>query len=154
MSDNNPELTRDDYETLARFRFSVRQYLQFAERGAREAGLTSQQHQALLAIKAQSFTEAITVGELARRLLLRPHSTAELVNRLATASLITRMVADPDRRKVSLRLTPKGETVLAGLSARNLEELRTVSPALEVLIGRLASLVDADGDWPDDVSGP
>jgi len=129
---------------LARFRFSIRQYLLFAEKGAQAAGLTSQQHQALLAIKAQSFTGVITVGDLAKRLLLRPHSTAELVNRLALANLITRTVSDQDRRKIGLHLTPKGEAVLAQLSESNLQELRTVSPAFETLIERLAHLVEPE----------
>lgn len=135
------ELTQDDFESLARFRFAIRQYLIFAEQGAKAVGLTSQQHQALLAIKAQSFSGVMTVGELAKRLLLRPHSTAELINRLAAADLISRDTAAHDRRMVNLQLTPKGETVLAKLSDRNLRELRTVAPAFENLLDRLTDLV-------------
>ena len=105
MSHPSTELTQADFESLARFRFTIRRYLAFAEQGAKAAGLTSQQHQALLAIKAQSFTSEMTVGDLANRLLLRPHSTAELVNRLVAADLITRDIAVHDRRKVHVRLT-------------------------------------------------
>lgn len=145
MSVNEPdtqsELTQDDFESLARFRFAIRQYLTFAEQGAKAIGLTSQQHQALLAIKAQSFSGVMTVGELAKRLLLRPHSTAELINRLAAADLISRDAATHDRRMVNLQLTAKGETILAKLSDRNLRELRTVAPAFENLLDRLTDLV-------------
>ena len=139
--DTKSELTQDDFESLARFRFAIRQYLAFAEQGAKAVGLTSQQHQALLAIKAQSFSGVMTVGELAKRLLLRPHSTAELVNRLAAADLISRDAAPHDRRMVNLQLTPKGETILAKLSDRNLRELRTVAPAFGNLLDRLPDLV-------------
>jgi DNA-binding MarR family transcriptional regulator len=142
MPNRSTELTQADFESLARFRFTIRQYLVFAEQSAKAAGLTSQQHQALLAIKAQSFSGAMTVGELANRLLLRPHSTAELVNRLAAADLITRDTAVHDRRMVHLQLTAKGEAVLAALSARNLRELRTVTPAFEALLLRLSDLVE------------
>ncbi|MEN5115658.1 MarR family winged helix-turn-helix transcriptional regulator [Brevundimonas diminuta] len=142
MSHPSTELTQADFESLARFRFTIRRYLAFAEQGAKAAGLTSQQHQALLAIKAQSFTSEMTVGDLANRLLLRPHSTAELVNRLVAADLITRDSAVHDRRKVHVRLTARGEAVLATLSARNLRELQTVTPAFEALLLQLSDLVE------------
>lgn len=140
MPITEPELTQEDFEALARFRHAVRRYLAFAEEGARTVGLTSQQHQALLAIKAQSFTGAMTIGELAKRLLLRPHSAAELVDRLVAAEVIVRDAAPNDRRVVNLRLTPKGEALLAQLSERNLRELRAVTPAFETLIERFADL--------------
>lgn len=135
------ELTREDYESLARFRYAIRQYLVFTEQGAKAVGLTSQQHQALLAIKAQSYESPITIGELARRLMLRPHSTAELVNRLTAANLISRDSAPHDRRMVHLRLAPEGEVVLARLSERNLRELKTVTPVFEDLLHHLTELV-------------
>lgn len=134
------QLTQADYEALARFRFSIRQYLVFAEQGARAVGLTSQQHQALLAIKAQTYSGVMTVGELAKRLLLRPNSAAELVDRLAAIGVIVREPALHDRRVVSLQLTPRGEDLLAQLSERNLRELRAVSPAFERLLGQFAGL--------------
>jgi DNA-binding MarR family transcriptional regulator len=84
----------------------------------------------------------MTVGDLANRLLLRPHSTAELVNRLVAADLITRDIAVHDRRKVHVRLTARGEAVLATLSARNLRELQTVTPAFEALLLQLSDLVE------------
>ena len=63
-------LNRADYEALASFRFAVRRYLAFTEAGARSVGLTTQQHQALLAIKAHSFSRPMSVGDLAGELLL------------------------------------------------------------------------------------
>jgi DNA-binding MarR family transcriptional regulator len=137
VSKAEPELTQADFEALARFRHAIRRYLAFAERGAREVGLTSQQHQALLAIKTQNFTSPMPIGELAKRLLLRPHSAAELVDRLVAADVIARGSAPHDRRVVNLRLTTKGEDLLKRLSKRNLRELRAASPALETLIDRL-----------------
>ncbi|MBX9617299.1 MAG: MarR family transcriptional regulator [Caulobacteraceae bacterium] len=133
-------MTQADFEALARFRQAVRQYLAFAEKGAKAAGLTSQQHQALLAIKAQSYSGTITIGDLANRLLLKSHSAAGLVDRLAANDLVTRETASIDRRVVHLRLTSKGEHVLALLSERNLQELRIISPALETSLNRFEAL--------------
>ena len=133
-------LTQADFEALARFRQAVRQYLAFAKKGAKAAGLTSQQHQALLAIKSQSYSGTITIGDLANRLLLKSHSAAGLVDRLAANDLVTRETASIDRRVVHLRLTSKGEHVLALLSERNLQELRIISPALETSLNRFEAL--------------
>ncbi len=135
-----PELTQEDFEALARFRHAMRRYLAFAETGARAVGLTSQQHQALLAIKAQSFTSAMTIGELARRLLLRPHSAAELVDRLEAAGVVLRAGAPDDGRVVTLRLTSKGEALLMQLSGRNMRELKIASATFEKLVDRLADI--------------
>jgi DNA-binding MarR family transcriptional regulator len=68
-----------DYEALAQFRFRLRRFLSFSETAARNAGLTPQQHQALLAIKGFSSAEPVSVGELAEFLLVRHHTAVELV---------------------------------------------------------------------------
>ena len=46
-----------DYKALAQFRFQLRKFLSFSEAAAHQAGLTPQQHQALLAIKGFSGAE-------------------------------------------------------------------------------------------------
>lgn len=120
-----------DYATLARFRYRLRAFLAFSEQGARQAGLTPQQHQAMLGIKGFVSPGPATVGDVARFLLIRHHSAVELVNRMVKLGLISR-VADPeDGRRVQLRLTQKGERKLQALSRKNIEELRrAASPAL------------------------
>ena len=65
-------LTTADYRTLAELRYLLRRFAAFSEAAARRAGLTSQQHQALLAIKGFPGRERLAVGELAERLQLRP----------------------------------------------------------------------------------
>src|SRR3546814_8582139 len=54
-----------------------------------EVGLSAQQHQALLAIRGAEDAKA-TVGYIAERLILKPHSASELVHRLEKLSLIER----------------------------------------------------------------
>jgi len=137
-------LSRANYEALSSFRYAVRRYLAFAEAGARSVGLTSLQHQALLAIKTHSFSGPISVGDLAAELLVKHHSAVELVSRLEKAGL-ARKDGDPqDRRRVLVSLTDAGEAVLAALSANNLRELRLIAPAFSGLLGQLDKLGAAD----------
>jgi len=133
-------LSTADYEALASFRYAVRRYLAFAEAGARSVGLTTQQHQALLAIKVHSVTRAMSIGDLASELLLKHHSTVELVGRLEKAGFTQKVVDVEDRRRALISLTPKGEGVLAALSANNLRELRLIAPAFSGLLGQLEEL--------------
>jgi DNA-binding MarR family transcriptional regulator len=80
---SGPQLHKSDYEALAAFRHALRRFVAFSAEAARAAGLTPQQHQALLAIKGAPGRESLTVGEIAAHLLIRPNSAVELVDRLA-----------------------------------------------------------------------
>ena len=135
-----PTLSAADDEALASVRYAVRRYLAFAEAGARTVGLTSQQHQALLAIKVHSVTRPMSIGDLASELLLKHHSTVELVGRLEKAGYTQKIVDVEDRRRALISLTSKGEGVLAALSANNLRELRLIAPAFSGLLGKLEEL--------------
>lgn len=140
MRSDDDVLTSGDYEALAAFRHAVRRYLAFAEAGARSVGLTSQQHQALLAIKAQAVSRPVSIGDLAAELLIKHHSAVELVGRLEKAGFTQRSADVEDRRRVLVSLTASGEGVLAALSVNNLQELRVVAPAFSGLLGQLEKL--------------
>ncbi|MEO6753630.1 MAG: helix-turn-helix domain-containing protein, partial [Chthoniobacteraceae bacterium] len=75
-------LSKSQYEVLAAFRFALRRFLRFSEDAATAAGITPQQHQALLAIKGFPARDRVTVGELAERLQIRHHSAVGLIDRL------------------------------------------------------------------------
>src|SRR4051812_22429656 len=115
-------LTRAEYRVLGRFRVALRIFLRFSEDAARAAGVTPNQHQLLLAIRASDAPPSI--GEMASALQLRHHSTVELVNRAVDAGLVSRDTDIDDRRRQRLSLTREGERVLASLSATHREELR------------------------------
>jgi len=126
-------LTQADYERLAEFRYRLRRFLVFSARAAAQAGLTAQQHQALLAIKGGARRGRITMGTLAQRLGIRHHSAVGLVDRLASKHLVARR-SGSDRREVLLVFTPKAEALLARLSAAHRDELRRLTPLLRLLI--------------------
>jgi DNA-binding MarR family transcriptional regulator len=131
-------LKRTDYEALAAFRHSLRRFLAFSEDNARSVGLTPQQHQALLSIKAgYEGRQSINVGELAAHLLIEKHSAAELVDRLESAGLVKRGKSKTDGRVVMLTVTPKGERLLAALSQDNMRELKMVAPIITSLVKQL-----------------
>lgn len=130
-------LSTADYRTLAQFRYLLRSFAAFSEEAAVGAGLTAQQHQALLAIKGFPGRDRATVGELAERLGLRHHSAVGLVDRLAARGLVRREVDPADRRQVLIRLTRRAEALLARLSLAHREELRRLAPLLRMLLDQL-----------------
>lgn len=130
------EIGDEDYRTLAEFRFELRRFQRFSEQAARSAGLTPQQHQALLAVRAAG-DAGMLVGDLADRLLLQPHSTSELVRRLVEHNLATREHPDADRRQVRIALTEKASSILASLSSSHRSELRRLRPLLKGMLEAL-----------------
>ena len=133
------KLSKTQYETLAAFRYALRQFLHFSEEVALGAGITPQQHQALLAIKGFPKRDSITVSELAERLQLRHHSAVGLIDRLVEEKLVLRMPSKKDRRQVLTRLTPRGEKMLEKLSFAHSKQLKQMSPELKLLLSRLGS---------------
>lgn len=129
------DLSDEHYQALASIRHELRHFLHFSEQAASAAGVTAQQHQALLAIRAAG--GEMLVGALAEQLLLRPHSASEHVDRLAKLGLVQRKAGREDRRQVPIALTEKGGTLLSSLSRAHRDELRRIRPLLRQLIERL-----------------
>lgn len=130
------QLTREDYENLLAFRTSMRRFQHWSETQARAVGLTPAQHQLLLAVKGHPGAQGPAIGDLAGYLLLRHHSTVELVDRAETAGLVERWGDDADGRVTRVRLTAEAETRLAQLSAAHLNELQNLAPVLDKLVAQ------------------
>ena len=124
------ELTTQDYAALAEFRHQIRCFLHFSQEAARQEELEPQQHQLLLAVRAQQDAGGPTIGQLAEQLLIRHHSAVGLVDRLAEHGLIDRVRGSEDRREVRVRLTAGGEARLKRLSVLHRDELRSAGPRL------------------------
>lgn len=127
----------DDYRTLAAFRSALRHFLRFSEQAAERAGLTPQQHQALLAVRGWPGPAAITVGDLARQLQVQPHSAVGLVDRLVAEGLLSRRTDSADRRRIRLEVTAGGRRLLAKLSSAHRDELRRLRPHLVAMLESL-----------------
>jgi len=129
--------SQEDYEALSDFRYSVRCFLEFSEKAAREAGLTPQQHQALLAVRGFPAGSAVTIGDLAERLRIRHNSAVELVDRLVEADLLVRTPDALDNRRVLLTLSTAATGLLSGLSVVHLDELSRLRPVLKGILRRI-----------------
>jgi DNA-binding MarR family transcriptional regulator len=127
----SPRVAQDEYEELLGFRTTLRRFLRWSEEQAGAAGLTTAQHQLLLAIKGHSGETPPTVGELADYLVTKHHSVVELINRAVDAGVVERRRDEDDHRVVHLLLTPLGEEKIEALTRLHLEELRRLR-----------------GDWP------
>lgn len=131
------KLCKAEYEMLAAFRYALRQFLHFSETAAQSAGITPQQHQALLAIKGFPGRNQITVGELAERLQLRHHSVVGLLDRLVAEKLVARTDSTEDRRRVFIQLAARGEKILEKLSTAHREQLKKIGPEIGRLLEEL-----------------
>lgn len=131
-----PRPTRRDFERLLEFRVALRRFQRWSEDQAQAAGITHVQHQLLVAIKGHAGDMPPTVGDLAGYLLLRPHSTVELVDRAAAASLVERAPDYDDGRVVRVRLTRDGERILQQLTPAHLDRLHELAVVLDELVSR------------------
>ncbi len=129
-------LTRQDFERLLEFRVTLRRFQRWSEDQARAVGLTHVQHQLLVAIKGHRGTVPPAVGDLAGYLLLRPHSTVELVDRAEAAGLVERTPDGDDGRVVRVRLTSEGDRILRKLARAHLERLHELATVLDELVTR------------------
>jgi DNA-binding MarR family transcriptional regulator len=129
-------VTDAEYRALARFRYALRVFLRFSEDAARDAGITPNQHQLLLAIRG--FPEAApTISDVAEWLQLRHHSAVELVDRAVDAGLVRRRSDQDDRRRQRLGLTAAGTRLLDELSTLHRAELRRFRREMADVLGEL-----------------
>lgn len=124
------QITKAEFEALAEFRYAIRRFLRFSEQEARNAHITPQQHQLLLAIKGYPEREKATVSELAERLQMHQHSMVGLVDRTEAQGLVRREPGTVDRRQVYIYLTVTGEELLSKLAIIHRRELRNMRDAL------------------------
>ena len=134
------ELSPKDFALLLEFRTRLRRFLSWSEHQAKLAGLTPRQHQLLLAINGHGDERGPTVGELADYLVLRHHSTVELIDRAERAGLVARYPDGDDGRVIRVRTLPEGRRKLVALTRQHLVELHELAPALDHLALRLERL--------------
>lgn len=120
--------TKEDYERLASFRYSLRKFLGFSEKAASQHGVSAQQYQVLLAIEGFPGRNRLTIGELAEQMQVAHHSVGGMVNRMEALDLLKRVRGEQDRRQVWVLLTDKGRQILEKLYRVHCEELRLVGP--------------------------
>src|ERR671934_80143 len=117
--------TPQDYHSMAGLRYVLRKFLRFSKDllGA-TAKLTPEQYEALLALKAFSADDGLTVGQLSERVQVKHHTAVSLTDKLAARKLLTKRRGNPDRRYVFVKLTPAGTKLMTSLAASHRREIR------------------------------
>lgn len=129
-------VSQADYETLAAFRFELRKFLNFSEQAAKALGMTPQQHQSLLAIRAAP-DRMLSIGDLAEQLFIQPHTASELADRMSVLGWLERRASAADKRRVCLGLTSAAEQMLDSMSATHRGEVLRIRGTLTELLAQL-----------------
>ena len=125
MHDRPAPLQRADYNALGTFRYELRKFLRFSkELLAKQANLTTEQYEALLALKAFAPDTGMLVGQLSERLQVRHHTTVALTNKLAGRGFVTKRRSESDRRQVYVQLTSAGDELIEQLVQMHRDVLR------------------------------
>ena len=125
-------MTKNEFETLSRFRYQLRRFLRFSESATRKKGVTHLQYLLLLHLRGYQGREWATVGELAERLQAHHHGVVALVSRCEKLDLVRREPGRHDRREVEVHLTPKGEKLVETLARLHRDELLTLQGIFKV----------------------
>lgn len=125
--------------------FAVRQIIQAANfNHFHKAGLSATQFMTLNLLPVKE--ESISIGELARRMNLRPSTVAKTVDSLETRKMLERTRSEADRRLVLVRITEQGRTLQNAAVGRFREHIGAIfqempAPDRAALIQGLESLV-------------
>jgi DNA-binding MarR family transcriptional regulator len=122
--------SRDDYESLAEFRYRLARFLRRRKNTALAQGLQPQQYELLLAASALPAGTEPTIKEIASQLCLEHHTVVELADRMEKRGLLARRPSLADRRVVLLDLTRTGRDVLNRIVQSSFGELRAEGPEL------------------------
>ena len=130
-------MTADKYRALAELRYRIRRFLRDGDAVASAVGLKPQQYLMLLAIRGLPQGGEATIRTLADRVVLKHHSTVELIDRLEKHGYVCRSRGCDDRRLVTVSLLPRGERVLEGVVRHRITELRSNGRQLVHAINQL-----------------
>jgi len=122
-----------DYTRILTLRTRLRRFEHWSAQRAAEHGLTSAQHQLLLAIRGHGGEQAPTIGQIAEYLMIGHNAAVGLADRAENLGLLRRARDDEDRRVVRLSLTAQGEEKLESLAAVHLQELTSIGPLIDAL---------------------
>ncbi|SMB26049.1 MarR family transcriptional regulator [Sterolibacterium denitrificans] len=118
------DLTKEDYQRLAHFRYRLRCFLRLSESLCQESGITPLQYQLLLQLKGGLGREWASIGELAEQLQAKHHGVVALVDRCVKAGMVERRAGREDRRQVEVHLLPAGDRLVRRIAMLHQDELK------------------------------
>jgi len=120
LSENQPvppDAKQDDFRKIAEFRLALFEFQRKSESVLAEFKIGSRQFYAILIINSGSAGKHVTIGKVAEGMGIHPSSASGLVARLESSGLAERIFDLENRRQVRVKLTPRGEKILAGIIA-------------------------------------
>lgn len=114
-------LVEDRYDEILKFRRIFSHFLNVVS-GDDFEGLGTERYTALLIVRTEG-PGTLTVGELARRMGIKPNTAAELTKRMELAGLIARERRPENLREVHLSLTSDGADLVDRLVEADLARL-------------------------------
>jgi DNA-binding MarR family transcriptional regulator len=109
--------------------FEIRQYIQAANfNHFHQAGLSATQFMILNLLPADG--ASVSIGELARRMNLKPATVAKTVDTLEDRRMLTRGKSADDRRLVLLRITDDGMKLQNAAAGHFRDQIREVFQAI------------------------
>jgi len=132
-----PALDPVHLRRLAEFRYQLRRFLHASQAAAKKAGLHSQQYQMLQCVGGMPEGMEPTIVNVAARMLLKHNSAVELVDRVIKQGLLLRIGDASDHRRILLRVTPRGQRILASLVEFHTRELEQSGPELIRALNRI-----------------
>ncbi len=151
--------TRVEENEVTRFLsawFAVRQVIQAANFNRfQKAGLSATQFMILNLLPESE--ESITIGELAKRMNLKPATVAKTVDSLETRKMLARTKSTTDGRLVLVKITKEGtklQNAAIGQFRKHIGDVFRAIPARDRagLITGLESLVQAAQGSPDEIA--
>lgn len=110
--------------------FAARQLIQAANFNRfHQAGLSATQFMTLNTLP--SAPNSIKIGDLARRLNLKPATIAQTINSLEERGLVTRQRGEADRRQVLLHITPSGTRLQNSAAGQFKKQMAAIFAAME-----------------------
>ena len=131
--------------TSAEIQYAIARILRVTRKAIRLSGLTRRQYELLLILKAGPTAAQPSIGEIAARLGIRPHSAVGLADRLEQRGLARRRRV---QRRVILETTAKGNHAVQAVATEERESLRTIAPVLLVGVTRALRQIGLDPSRP------
>lgn len=141
-------LSKQEFERVADFRYSLRRLLRQTELEAAKLGITPQHYQLMLTVKGFPGRDWASITELAERLQVRHNAVIGLVNRAEARGLLERWhdKIPGDKRVVQVHVTPEGEAVLLRLTSALRAERERVGTTVAELTRSFAADLPHSGE--------
>ncbi|MFY8035237.1 MAG: MarR family winged helix-turn-helix transcriptional regulator [Flexibacteraceae bacterium] len=122
----------------------------------KQFGITPQQYNVLRILKGQ-YPKSISTCDIKERMLDKNSDASRLVDRMFTHGLVERTVSEFDKRKVDIKISDRGISLLLAIHEQR-EKLDNIASALSeedaeslsLLLDKLRSVDEGEGTAPSD----